>query len=149
MTARRREREPILQFSVFTPNRLGWLHDVVRRLAQHEVHLVALTVLDSTDSTILRFVVDDPNQARTLMKEHGFAFVENHLVAVELAHERQLQEVLEALLEAELNIHYIYPFLIRPGGKSALALNIEHSDVAEDILTKRGFTVLHQADISR
>lgn len=149
MTARQREREPILQFSVFTPNRLGRLHEVVRRLGQHEVHLVALTVFDTTDSTILRFVVDDPNQARTLLKEHGFAFVESHLVAVELAYERQLQDVLEALLEAELNIHYIYSFLIRPGGKSALALNIEHSDVAEDILNKRGFTVLHQGDISR
>ncbi len=149
MTARRREREPIIQFSVFTPNRLGRLHEIVRRLAQQEVHLVALTVLDTTESTILRFVVDDPDQARKLMNEHGFAFVESHVLAVELAFERQLQDVLEALLEAELNIHYIYPFLTRPGGKSALALSIEHPDVAEDILTKHRFAVLHQGDISR
>lgn len=148
-TTRGREPEAVLQFSVFMPNRLGRLHEVVRHLAEQEVHLLALTVLDTTDSTILRFVTDDPGRARELLSGDGFAFVESRLVVVELAYERQLKDVMAALLEAELNIHYTYPFLTRPGGRSALCISIENPEIAEEALQKHRFTVLHQGDISR
>jgi len=60
-----------------------------------------------------------------------------------------LQDVLAALVEAELNIHYTYPFLNRPAGKSALVLNVEYPEVAIDSLRRHDFTVLYQGDVSR
>ena len=148
-TARAREPEPVLQFSVFVPNRMGRMHEVVRCLGECQVHIVALCVLDTTDSTILRIVVDDPDGARRLLDGKAFAYTESVVVCVEIEVERVLQEVLGALVEAELNIHYTYPFLTRPGGKAALAISIEHRDVAEDALRRHQFTVLYQGDISR
>ncbi len=148
-TARGRTPAPVEQFSVFIPNKLGRMHEVVRRLAEHEVHVLALTLLDTTDSTIIRLIVDDPDRARALLEEHGFPFTETTIVAVEIEGERQLQGVLGALLEAELNIHYTYPFLTRPNGRSALALSLEHPEVAEDALRRNQFTVLYQSDLSR
>jgi hypothetical protein len=148
-TARGKTPERVDQFSVFIPNKLGRMHEVVRRLAQHEVHVLALTLLDTTDSTIIRLIVDDPDRARTLLGEYGFPFTETTIVAVEIEGERQLQDVLGSLLEAELNIHYTYPFLTRPGGKSALAISLEHPEVAEDALRRNQFRVLFQADLSR
>ena len=149
VTARERDAEPVRQFSVFIPNRMGRMFDVVRLLGARAVRIMALSVLDTTDSTVLRLVVDDPDRARDLLEENGLAYTENAIVCVEIAEERQLPEVLEALLEAELNIHYTYPFLIRPEGRSALAISIEHHDVAEDALRRHQFRVLYQADISR
>lgn len=148
-TARERDPEPVVQFSVFVPNRMGRMHEVVRSLADREVHIMALSVLDTTDSTILRLVVDDPDGARRILEERAFAYTESAMACVEVDSERRLQEVLEALVEAELNIHYTYAFLTRPGGKSALAISIEHRDVAEDALRRHQFRVLYQADISR
>lgn len=148
-TARQREKEPVIQFSVFIPNRLGRLHEVTCRLAEREVHILALTVLDTTDSTILRFVVDDPDRARALLFEHNFPFTEVRVLAVEVAGEGRLRDVLEALLMAELNIHYTYPFLTRPGGRSALVISIEDQEVAEDALRRAQFDVLCQTDLSR
>jgi hypothetical protein len=57
--------------------------------------------------------------------------------------------VLKALLETEINIHYIYAFLSRPLGRSALAMSIEDMDIAIDILGARSHKVLNQGDISR
>ncbi len=148
-TARGREPEPVLQFSVFIPNRMGRMHEVVRRLVEREVHIVALTVLDTTDSTILRIVVDDPDGARRLLDEQAFPYSENVVVCVEIESEKALSGVLLALVEAELNVHYTYPFLVRPDGKAALAMSIEHHEVAEEALRKHRFTVLYQSDISR
>lgn len=148
-TLRGRDPEPVIQFSVFMPNRLGRLHELTRRLAGREVHILALTVLDTTDSTILRFISDDPDAARKLLDEHGFPFTEAIVLAVEVEGEGRLKDVLAALLEAELNIHYVYPFLTRPGGKSALVISIEEQDVAGDALRAHQFTVLFQSDLSR
>lgn len=148
-TARERDPEPVVQFSVFVPNRMGRMHEVVRSLAEREVHIMALSVLDTTDSTILRLVVDDPDGARRLLDERAFAYSESVMVCVEVDSEKLLQEVLGALVEAELNIHYTYPFLTRPGGKSALAISLEHQDVAEVALRRHQFRVLYQSDISR
>jgi hypothetical protein len=148
-TLRSRDPEPVIQFSVFMPNRLGRLLEVSRRLAEREVHILALTVLDTTESTILRFISDDPEAARSLLDEHALPFTETVVLAVEVEGEGRLKDVLHALLEAELNIHYVYPFLTRPGGKSALVISIEHQEVAEDALRRHQFKVLFQPDLSR
>jgi hypothetical protein len=54
-----------------------------------------------------------------------------------------------ALLEAELNINYLYSFIPHPRGKSILALSMENNEVAEQTLGRHQFPVLKQADISR
>jgi len=144
-------REPcaVTQFSVFTPNRLGRLHDLVGMLAGHEVHVLALTVLDATDSSVIRFVVDDPQKARGLLADRGFPFTESLLLAVEVESATDLNRLMAALLEAEVNINYLYSFIPHPQGKSILGLSMEDNEIAEQILRRHQFRVLRQADISR
>lgn len=141
--------DPVKQFSVFAENRLGRLHDLTTLLKTSEVHVMGITVLDTTDSAIVRFVVDDPQKARELMVNNDFPYVECNVLAVEITDESQLNEILAALFEAEINIHYIYSFIKRPEGRSALAINAEDDDVAAQALSTRGFRVLTQRDISR
>jgi hypothetical protein len=148
-TLKQRSKEPVKQFSVFTANKLGRLHDLISLLKSHEIHVLALTVLDTTDSSIVRLVVDDPDKARAILTERQFAFTESELLVVEIDSETHLTDALQALLEAEINIHYLYFFLTRSQDKSALALSLEDLSVAEEALQRHQFTVLHQGDISR
>jgi hypothetical protein len=141
--------DPVKQFSVYTENRVGRLFDLTKLFKTYNVHIMAITTLDTTDSAIVRLVVDDPDKARELMVNNDFPYTECDITAVEIADEADLHAVLAALLEAEINIHYVYSFLKRPEGKSALAFNIEDSDIATQALTKRGFKILSQRDISR
>jgi hypothetical protein len=141
--------DPVKQFSVFAENRVGRLYDLTALFKGNGVHVMAITVLDTTDSSILRLIVDDPDKARELMINNDFPYTETDVVAVEIADESSLRDVLAALLEAEINIHYVYSFIMRPEGKAALALNLEDSDVAAQSLNARGFKVLTQRDISR
>jgi hypothetical protein len=141
--------DPVKQFSVFAENRMGRLYDLTALLKEHNVHVMAITVLDTTDSAIVRFIVDDPEKARELMISNDFPYVECQVLAVEINDESQLKGVLAALVEAEINIHYIYSFIKRPEGRCALAINAEDDDVAAQSLNQRGFRVLTQRDISR
>ena len=141
-------RDPVIQFSVFTPNRLGRLHDLIRLLGTHDVHVLALMVLDTTDSAIIRVVVDDPDRAREMLVRESFPFTESRLTVVEV-NPTELNRLMAALLEAELNINYLYSFIPHPQGKSILALSMEDNDLAEQTLHRHQFRTLKQSDVSR
>jgi len=140
--------DPVIQFSVFTPNRLGRLHDLIGLLSTHGAHVLALMVLDTTDSAIIRVVVDDPDAARQLLVREGFPFTESKLVVVE-SNSTELSKLMAALLEAELNINYLYSFIPHPQGKSLVGLSMEDNDMAEQALRRHQFRTLRQTDISR
>ena len=141
--------EPVKQFSVFIENRVGRLSDLVGLLAKHNVHIMAMTTIDQTDTALDRIIVDDPDRARELMAANNFFFTESDVLAVEFSDESRLQAVLAALVTVEVNIHYTYAFLVRPKGRSALALSVEDNDLAASALNTSGFKVLSQRDISR
>ena len=141
--------DPVKQFSVFAENRVGRLYDLTALLKDHNVHVMAIIVLDTTDSAIVRLIVDDPEKAREIMIGNDFPYAETEILAVEITDESDLKGVLSALFEAEINIHYLYSFLKRPEGKSALAVNAEDIDIAAQSLNRRGYRVLTQRDISR
>jgi hypothetical protein len=141
--------DPVKQFSVFIPNRVGQLYDLTSLLAKGNVHIMAMTTLDTTDCAIDRLIVDDPDRARQLMAAANFSFTECDVLAVEILNEGQLKEILNALLTVEINILYLYAFLMRPRDKAAMALNVEDNDLATSALNTSGFRVLTQRDISR
>lgn len=141
--------DPVKQFSVYMENKVGRLSDIFRLLSERNIHALALATLDTTDSSITRIVVDDPDLARELLGEHSIYFTECDILAVEIGGERDICGVLAALLEAEINVHYLYAFVSRPMGKSALAISLEDMDVAIHALTARNHKVLSQRDISR
>ena len=144
-----RRANSVMQFSVFTPNRLGRLNDLVKMFGSNNVHVLALTVLDTTDTSIIRTVVDDPDKARELLQREGFAFTESQLVVVEVTSPDELNRLIAAVLEAELNINYLYSFIPHPNGKSIVGLSMEDNDVAEQVIRRHQFPVLKQSDISR
>ena len=144
-----RPGDAVKQFSVFAPNRLGRLHDLIRLFSNNSVHTLGLTVADSTESSIIRVVVDDPERARELLLEGAFAFAETDLLCVELDGATRLNQLMHALLESELNINYLYSLIPSSLGKAALVISMEDNEVAEKILAQRAFRVLKQGDVSR
>jgi hypothetical protein len=144
-----RESDQVKQFSVFTANRLGRLRDLTSLLASHNVHVLALTVIDATDSAIIRLVTDDPDRSRELFVKNEFPFTESDLLVVELDSAEDLNKLMTALLEAEININYLYSFIPHPNGKSLLGLAMEDKDIAAKVLQRHQFNVLKQSDISR
>jgi hypothetical protein len=140
----------VKQFTVFMANKVGRLLDLVKLFADNNVHIVALTILDTADAAMVRLIVDDPGKARGILLEHTLAFTECVVVIVELPNSSEdLRPVLMALLQAECNIHFAYPFLTRPRGKAVMALYLEDEECASTVLIQNDFKLLTQNDISR
>ncbi len=71
------------------------------------------------------------------------------MLAVELPsarHRTPLIAVCSALLAAEINIHYIYPLLVRPNGP-ALVLYVDDPTLAAQLLIRKGFVLLAESDL--
>ena len=122
---------PVIQTSIHADNKVGRLNEILGLLKAHDIHLIGLSILDTTDSSIIRIIVDYPEEAQHLLEANKFSFVSSELVAV------------------EINIHYIYPFISRPNGRSALAISLEDNDLANDTLSRHQITVIGQNDITR
>jgi hypothetical protein len=140
---------PVIQFSIHADNKVGRLNEIIGLLAVHEVHIMALSVLDTTDSSIIRIIVDYPEEAQKLLIEHQFSYVQSELIAVELNSESDIRLVTSALVQAEINIHYTYPFISRPNDHYALAISLEDNDLAADTLQRHQLKIIGQNDIAR
>jgi len=140
----------VKQFSIFLPNKVGALSEVVKVLNDHSVHVLAINVQDSADSAIVRIVVSDPEQVQDLFSIHDIPFSICDIVVVEMKEgATELPKLLTALLMAEVNIHGSYALLTRPTGNCALGFHVEDNDCATAVLLSHGFRLLSQMDLSR
>jgi hypothetical protein len=140
----------VSQFSIFLPNRVGTLLDVVRVLTARHIHVLAISVQGSADTAIVRIVVSDPESVQQMFIEHAIPFSICELVVVELQDgASELGRLLAALLAAECNIFGSYALLTRPRGRPALALHVEDNECAVAVLQGAEFKILSQADLSR
>jgi len=142
--------QPVRQFSIMLPNRVGALAAMVKLLRTNAIEVIGLSVQDSRDATVARLVVSDPETTEQLFIEKGIPHATCELVVVALRESGPgLLQCLDTLMIAETNIDFAYGLLPCHKGKSMLALHVEDYEFAVAILHQSGFQLLYQNDLSR
>ena len=125
----------VRQFSVFLLNKVGALLEIIRLLNESQVHVIGLNSQDSTDSAIVRIIVSDPEEVEQIFDLHEVAYSVSEILVVEMREVAvDLKKLLSCLLMAEVNIQVCYPLLLRPHGRSALALHLDDVECARSVL---------------
>ncbi len=149
-TSKNAQTPLVRQFSVFLENKVGALLDLTRTLSQANIHICGISVVDTAESAVTRVVVDDPELCHQVLHDARIPASESVVVVVELPQgPEMLDAVLRHLAAAEVNIQYTYSLMIRPHDKALLAMHCEEPEFAADVLTKAGFAILAQKDLSR
>lgn len=149
-TARSKPGAMVRQFSIFLENKCGRLLDLTRLFNQTNIHILGLSVVDTTDSAVVRLVVDDPDKAAGLFHQNYIHFSDTEVIVAELPHGPDgLTAILTALLEAEINIYYTYSLIVRSNQNATLAFHVEDNELATEVLKRHGFATLNQSDLSR
>jgi hypothetical protein len=140
----------VRQFTIFLENRVGRLQSLVRTLEQEENPIRALSVEESADAALVRIICSDSDLAREALRKNQFPFGETEMIGVEFPKRttQPLITICSALLAAEINIHSVYPFLVRPRGP-ALALNVDDPTLAAQLLIKKGFVLIAESDFKK
>lgn len=101
----------IQQISVFLENRPGTLADMLAVLGEKQVNIRAMSVADTSDFGIVRFVANQPATVEQVLREAGFTVKSNPVLALALNDQPgSLLEQVRQLAEAEINVEYFYAF---------------------------------------
>jgi hypothetical protein len=145
---RGRDYPSIRQFTVFLENRVGQLLEVVRKFEGSRVRIVALSISDSTECALVRFLLSDPEAGREILERAGLAIVESDLIGIELPSSPQpMLQLCTALLAAEVNITQVYPLLVRPTGRPSVAVMVDNIDMAYETLQSKGFRIINEDEL--
>ncbi|MGN0860709.1 MAG: acetolactate synthase [Candidatus Spyradosoma sp.] len=147
--SRSRIKKNIFQFSVFAENKVGCLNVVTQALVSIDVHLLGMSCLDQTDCAVVRFVPNYAESAEKALKKAKIAYSRTRVVVAELATPEDLTKITQALGQAEINIHYLYPLFCRPEGRCGLVLSTNDLDLTESVLSGYGIRVLDLDDLAR
>jgi len=140
----------IRQLSLFIENKPGQLVAPCRRLADHGINILTLSLADTERYGILRLVVDDWERAEQVLGARGFVVNVSEVLAVEVAdYPGGLADLLALLDEAGANIEYMYAFTYGRGGRAVMILRLEDPDRAIKALGDRGVRLLDSIDLGR
>ena len=114
--------ETARQLSIFLANKPGTLAEVCDELANAKINIFALSISDTTDHSVVRLVVSDPQKASHLLGERGVLVVDNDVLLIENATKPgTLATIAQRLAKAKINIEYAY-LATSPSSKKGLAV---------------------------
>ncbi len=146
-TARGHEEPFALQFSIFMPNRVGQFCEILDTFEKNNIELAGISVVDSAEWAVIRMVFTDPNHAREVLKLHSHDFIESHILLVEIHDDDTLRQVCSCLLQAEINVHFVYPLTIQSHGNPVMVFHVDDNVIATQVLTKHNLILLGSEDL--
>jgi hypothetical protein len=134
--------------SIFLENKSGRLAEVTNVLAAANVNIRALSLADTADFGILRLIVDQTEQAKQALKDHGFTIGKTEVVALEVPDRPGgLAEILRILGAGGINVEYMYAFVQRSGSNAIVIFRFDELDKAIEVLISAGVRVLRGEEL--
>ncbi|MBA7477290.1 hypothetical protein ES707_12695 [subsurface metagenome] len=128
----------VKQTSISLDNVPGRFLEVSEFLGTEGINIRAISVADTSDVSTVRFVADDPEKTTNVLRSRGYSIKETDVIAVEVPdHPGGLQAVLKPLKRANINVHYLYPYLGRgESGQPIIIVGVDKTDEALEVLKK-------------
>ncbi|HIR97832.1 MAG TPA: amino acid-binding protein [Candidatus Merdisoma faecalis] len=131
------------QLSIYAENRKGTLQSITQILADAGINIWGSCTNDGAEYGINRMVVSEPEKAMEALEGAGYLCRLTSVIGVELADEvGNLNRLLQALSESNININYIYLSFNRDSGLPVMVFQTEDSAEVESCIRKKGFSVV-------
>lgn len=129
----------VTQFSVFLVNKPGVLAQVTGALAAQKVNIIAMTLVDSQEHGVLRFVAGNADAACQVLSRLNLPTTETEVLCMELSNRPgALADVAGLLGQHHININYAYVTSGAPGGKTTGVFKVADVNKALRILGDSG-----------
>ena len=116
-------------------------------LAQGGIDLLSASLADTMEYGVLRLLAKDPDKAKQILKDAGFAARIDEVIAVVVPDAvGSLAKVVGMIHAAGINISYIYGLSI-DGEGAPIAIKTDDNAKAEAILNAAGVTTLGMEDL--
>ncbi|MFA6596035.1 MAG: ACT domain-containing protein [Bacilli bacterium] len=133
----------VKQIALFLENKKGRLAHVCRVLGAEGINIRALSLADTTDFGVLRLIVNNPEKADRVLKEHKFTVSMTDVLAMEVSDAPGgLAGALEKLDEAGVDVEYMYAFLGTTGENALVIIRVEQPEEAMKVIRQAGINIL-------
>jgi len=123
------------QLTIALENYPGRLAAVSSAIANQNINIEAISLVDSIEQGLIRIVVSEPVTCKKLLISQGFYVIEADIIAVEITDGLgQLARLTQAISSAKINIEYTYGSSTRPGEKMHLILKVSALDKAYQVI---------------
>lgn len=131
------------QLSVYAENKKGTMQKITSILKEEKINILGSVTNDSAEYGIVRMVVSDPEKASRSLEAAGFLCRLTEVMGIELEDEvGNLNHLLQALTDSNINVDYIYLSFNRDSGKPILILHVEDIFEVENCMRAKGFTAV-------
>ena len=140
----------MVQFSVFLPNKVGKMLDLVENFDESaQCQICAVSVHEASDHAVVRLITNQAHVARRILKDHGLAFAEHEVLVVELSEGHTLSKLCLYLLGVEMNIAFAYALMLDTNNAPTIAIAVDDQTLAGQILRQKGFRLIGEADLPK
>jgi hypothetical protein len=125
------------EFSIRMQDEPGTLEEICRALANRKVNIMAFQSFPFEGRSLVRFVVDNPTTAKTILESQKFPYTETEVAQVKFPNQPgELARAASQLGEADINIDYSYSGLDATTNAPLLIFGVANADRAAKILEK-------------
>ena len=137
------------QISVFVENKPGALAQITQELSAAGVNMRALSIAETNEFGVLRFIADNELRAATALREAGHILSVTPVLAVVLKDEPgSFAATVNVLAEANIDVEYTYAFLTPRTGTACMIFRVADNNAAEQVLTKAGIQLAEKQDMA-
>ena len=130
------------QISVFVENKSGALAQITKELSDGGVNMRALSIAETQDFGVLRFIADDEDKAAAVLHYAGHVLSVTPVLAVVIQDEPgSLAKTLGILADADIDVEYTYAFLTPRPGTACMIFRVKDNDAAAQVLRDAGVTL--------
>lgn len=130
------------QVSIYAENVKGKMLEITETLTEQNINILGSVTNDSAEYGIVRMVVDDPIKATQALKDKGIICKLTDVIGVEVKDEvGNLNRLLRALNDANINVHYLYLSFNRVSGCPIMVLHTDDTKEVESSLKSKGFSL--------
>ena len=142
------EKFTVEQLAVFVENRPGRSSTITNILAENNINLVSFNIADTAEFGLIRFIADDPERAKEVLKENKIIARSSEILVVELSHKvGGLAKVLNIFKENNINIAYLYAFVGNKPDKAVVGIKVENTAESVEKLKASELTLLTLKDL--
>lgn len=131
------------QITVYAENKKGTMKDITGILASHDINIWGSVTNESSEFGMVRMIVSDPDKAFQALDEADYLCRMTNVIGVEVEDEvGNLNALLTAFLDSNINVDYVYLSFNRDTGKPVLVLHTEDMEEAESCILSKGFSAI-------
>ena len=138
----------IKQLSIFLQNEIGSLSKPLEILSENDINIRAMCMADTSEFSILRLVVDNPDKGEELLKRNNFLVKITKIIGVEMNDTPGgLTSILKVMKDNKIDLEYLYAFTHDKVGKAILLLHVDDIDKLINTLTDNEITIVSSKEV--